>query len=132
VLPALLAVPVFLAKNDHAIEVFPQWIYQSFAIVFEGLLLVLILEFVYGAYRRCFGSGSCPEDGLQTLAAHGESSALKDFVSQVGRRNLVLEAIVLGSLIYLFFPRSVEPFTAMFEWVTGKLEGVFVSGTARP
>jgi len=116
--PAPLAVPVFFAKNDYGIEIFPQWIYQLFAVALGGLLLVLILEVVYGAYRICCGSGSYSGEMLSTRTASGESVKQKNFIAQVGRRNLVFEAVVLGSLIYLFYPHLVELFTAMSEWIT--------------
>ena len=105
VLPALLAVPVFFAKNDYGIEIIPQWIYQLVTVASEGLLFVLILRFIYGAYSRCFEIDWYSGDELPTLVSSGVSFKWKDFVTQAGRRNLALGALVLASLIYLFLRR---------------------------
>jgi hypothetical protein len=112
---ALLAVPFFSAKNDYGIVIFPQGVYQLSAVVLGGLLSVLILEVAYEAYKRCFGIGSYSGEVLPTRTASGTFSKWKDFIAQVGQRNLILEAVVLGSLIYLFYPHLAGLFTAISE-----------------
>ncbi|MBL7188458.1 MAG: hypothetical protein ISS70_19195 [Phycisphaerae bacterium] len=105
VLIALFDIPVFFTKNDYEFEIFPQWIYQLLGVALQGLLLVLILRLVYGAYRTCLDIGSYAGDELPKPVASGESFKWKDFVTQAGRRNLILGAIVLALLIYLLFCR---------------------------
>jgi hypothetical protein len=102
---ALFAVPVFLAKNDYGMEVFPQWTYQLVGAALKGFLLLLILELIYGAYRRCSEIGSYPGDELLIQVAPKESSKWKDSVDKIVLKNLALRAVVLTFLIYLFSRR---------------------------
>ena len=110
---ALLATPFFSAGNDYGIVIFPQWVYQMSAVALGGVLMVLVFEVVYGAYRICLGIGSYSGEVLSTRTESGRFSKWKDFIAQVGQRNLIFEAIALGSLIYLFYPHLAELFAAI-------------------
>ena len=110
---ALLATPFSSSGNDYGIVIFPQWIYQLSAVAIGGLLMVLLFELVYGAYRICLGIGSYSGEVLSTRTESGRFSKWKDFIAQVGQRNLIFEAIALGSLIYLFYPHLAELFAAI-------------------